>query len=133
MDISRSWRLQPERLRLEGARCAACQAIAFPARPRCAACGGTELVCHRLSGKGEIYSFAEVAATAAPRGFEAQAPYLVALVKLEEGPMVTAQLTDVDPEEVRIGLAVEAVTRKIREEGADGLIHYGYKFRPRLA
>jgi len=56
----------------------------------------------------------------------------VALVKLEEGPMVTAQLTDVDSDKVRIGMAVEMITRKLREEGKDGLIVYGYKFRPRL-
>ena len=53
----------------------------------------------------------------------------MALVKLEEGPLVTAQLTDVDPEEVEIGQKVEMVTRKIREDGPDGVITYGYKFR----
>jgi uncharacterized OB-fold protein len=36
-----------------------------------------------------------------PAGFEHNAPYMVALVKLEEGPMVTAQLTDVDFTDVR--------------------------------
>jgi uncharacterized OB-fold protein len=56
----------------------------------------------------------------------------VALIRLEEGPLVTAQLTDVAPEEVSIGQPVEMVTRKIREDGPDGLIVYGYKFRPRL-
>ena len=65
-----------------------------------------------------------------PEGFDAQRPYTVALVKLEEGPMVTAQLTDVDENEVNIGMKVEMVTRKLREEGNDGQIVYGYKFRP---
>jgi uncharacterized OB-fold protein len=54
----------------------------------------------------------------------------VALVKLDEGPMVTAQLTDVDDEQLNIGMKVEMVTRKLREEGTDGQIVYGYKFRP---
>ena len=31
-------------------------------------------------------------------------PYTVVLVRLEEGLLVTAQLADIDPEEVRIGL-----------------------------
>ena len=62
----------------------------------------------------------------------AQVPYLVALVKLAEGPLVTAQLTDIDAADARIGLAVEVVTRRIRDGGPDGLILYGYKFRPRL-
>jgi hypothetical protein len=60
------------------------------------------------------------------------APYTVALVKLEEGPLVTAQLTDVAPNEVEIGMPVEMVTRKLRTQGDEGLIIYGYKFRPRL-
>jgi uncharacterized OB-fold protein len=51
---------------------------------------------------------------------------------LDEGPLVTAQLTDVDPDELEIGMPVEMVTRKLREEGEDGLIVYGYKFRKRL-
>ena len=46
--------------------------------------------------------------------------------------MVTAQLTDIDAADARIGLAVEVVTRRIRDGGPDGLILYGYKFRPRL-
>jgi uncharacterized OB-fold protein len=56
----------------------------------------------------------------------------VALVKLEEGPMVAAQLTDVDNSKVEIGMPVEMVTRKLREDGKRGMIVYGYKFRPTL-
>lgn len=56
-------------------------------------------------------------------------PYTVALIQLDEGPLVTGQLTDLDPDEVEIGMPVEMVTRKIREDGDDGLIVYGYKFR----
>ena len=67
---------------------------------------------------------------AAPQGFEVYAPYTVALIKLEEGPMVTAQLTDVAPADVEIGMPVEMVTRRIRAQGEDGTITYGYKFRP---
>jgi hypothetical protein len=69
----------------------------------------------------------------APEGYEDQAPYTVALVKLEEGPLVTAQLTDVNVGEVEIGMPVEMVTRKIRTQGDEGLIIYGYKFRPQMA
>jgi uncharacterized OB-fold protein len=60
-------------------------------------------------------------------------PYTVALVKLEEGPMVTAQLADVTPDEVEIGMPVEMVTRKLRQEGEQGVVLYGYKFRPLLS
>lgn len=68
----------------------------------------------------------------APHGYEEQKPYAIALVKLDEGPMVTAQLTDIDYNQVRIGMRVEMVTRKLKEEGPEGQIIYGYKFRPPL-
>jgi len=42
---------------------------------------------------------------------------------------VTAQLTDMDNDEARVGMKVEMVTRKLREYGEDGVIVYGYKFR----
>jgi uncharacterized OB-fold protein len=84
-----------------------------------------------LSGRGKVYSYTTV--YDAPAGFAEFAPYPVALVKLEEGPMVTAQLTDVAPEEVSIDMPVEMVTRKLNEQGDEGVIVYSYKFRPRLA
>ncbi|MBX3013047.1 MAG: Zn-ribbon domain-containing OB-fold protein [Caldilineaceae bacterium] len=84
-----------------------------------------------LSGRGEIYSFTKMYNV--PHGFEEQKPYIVALVKLDEGPMVTAQLTDLDHAAVAIGMRVEMVTRKLREDGAEGQIIYGYKFRPLLS
>ena len=41
---------------------------------------------------------------------KAPPPYVVAIVKLDEGPMLTAQLTDVDEQNVQIGMPVEMVT-----------------------
>jgi uncharacterized OB-fold protein len=83
-----------------------------------------------FSGQGEVYSYTII--NEPPAEFAGMAPYAVALVKLVEGPLVTAQLTDIDPEDVRIGMPVEMVTRKLMEVGQDGLLVYGYKFRPLL-
>ncbi len=82
-----------------------------------------------FSGLGTVYSFTVV--REAPEGFEGQAPYVLALVKLDEGPLVTAQLTDLDGD-VAIGDRVEMVTRRLRTDGERGIILYGYKFRPVL-
>lgn len=79
-----------------------------------------------FSGRGEIYSYTVVQDP--PRGYEQQAPYILAYVQLDEGPIVTAQLTDLDSEP-QIGDQVEMVTRKLTTEGENGLIVYGYKFR----
>ena len=82
-----------------------------------------------FAGQGTVYSYTIV--QEAPAEFEEQAPYILALVKLDEGAMVTAQLTDIDGE-VAIGDRVEMVTRKLSTEGKQGTIVYGYKFRPML-
>jgi len=79
---------------------------------------------------GEVFSYTTI--YDAPAGYEHNAPYTVALVKLDEGPVLTAQLTDVDREEVYIGMPVEMVTRKLRTDGEEGVIIYGYKFRPQV-
>lgn len=76
---------------------------------------------------GEIYSFTLVQDP--PEGFLAQAPYHLALVRLESGELITAQLTDVE-NGIEIGQRVEMVTRKLTTDGARGIIIYGYKFRP---
>lgn len=81
----------------------------------------------QLSGLGEVYSFTIV--TDPPEGFDEYAPYYLAVVKLDEGAMLTAQLTDVMGEP-KIGMRVEMVTRRLRTEGDSGVIAYGYKFRP---
>ncbi|MCC6801299.1 MAG: OB-fold domain-containing protein [Anaerolineae bacterium] len=79
-----------------------------------------------FAGTGEIYSFTTVQEP--PEGYEDQAPYVLALVKLDEGPLITAQITDLD-EPPTIGDRVEMVTRKLTTEGPRGMIVYGYKFR----
>jgi hypothetical protein len=84
-----------------------------------------------FAGKGEIYSYTIV--QEAPEGFEDQAPYVLALVKLEEGALITAQITDMDSDGVAIGDQVEMVTRKLTTEGERGMIVYGYKFRKVLS
>ncbi len=131
MEISRHWRLRKQRYSLVGEVCEHCDTKIFPPRDICPDCGHEAKTIHQFSGRGEIYSYTTV--HEAPAGHEANAPYVVALIKLEEGPMVTAQLTDLDPEKpIQIGMKVEMVTRKLREDGERGMIIYGYKFRPLL-
>jgi hypothetical protein len=126
--IPKDWRLQQQRYRLVGEICEKCDARIFPPRdvcPECEAVGQREVA---FSGRGQVYSYSTVYHP--PRGFEEFAPYTVALIKLDEGPMVTAQLTDMDGGQIEIGMPVEMVTRRIQSQGEEGAIIYGYKFRP---
>ena len=129
MEISRHWRFKKQRYALLGEVCPHCNAKLFPPRDVCPHCGEEARTEYQFSGKGEVYSYTTIYDP--PAGYELTAPYTVAIVKLEEGPMVTAQLTDLGEQPVEIGMPVEMVTSKLRSEGDDrGIIVYGYKFRP---
>ncbi len=129
MEISRHWRLRKQRYGLMGEVCPHCEAKLFPPRDICPECGGEAKTLYQFSGKGEVYSYTTIYEP--PAGYEENTPYTVALVKLEEGPIVTAQLTDLGDEPVQIGAPVEMVTRRLRQDGDErGMIVYGYKFRP---
>jgi uncharacterized OB-fold protein len=132
MEIPRHWRLKQQRYKLVGEVCPHCEAKLFPPRDVCPECGGEAKSIYNFSGRGEVYSYTTV--QDAPAGFEEYAPYTVALVKLDEGPLITAQLTDLGEQDVEIGTPVEMVTRRLRTDGDErGMLVYGYKFRPRLA
>ncbi|WP_456326237.1 Zn-ribbon domain-containing OB-fold protein [Palaeococcus sp. (in: euryarchaeotes)] len=128
MQVARYWRHFKEKYRMVGTKCKECGEIYFPPRQVCPKCGSREMEDVQLSGKGKVLSWTIVRNP--PSGFEYFRPYPLALIELEEGPIVLAQLTDVDENQIDFGMEVEMVTRKIREFEEDGLILYGYKFRP---
>jgi hypothetical protein len=114
--------------RLEGTICKNCSTVYFPARKLCPDCrrkGRIEKT--ELSGNGQIYSYTIV--HTAPAGFELQQPYALAIVKLDEGPMITAQIVDCNFDDISIGKQVSMVFRKIHEGSEKDIIQYGYKFR----
>ncbi len=128
MDIARQWRQQPSNLRLQGSRCKSCEALLFPQRIRCPECGDREVEPFQFKGGGAVVSMTTV--YEAPRGFAGHVPYVAGLVRLDDGPVITAMITDIDPGEARVGMRVEMVTRRIRCDSADSPILYGYKFAP---
>lgn len=130
MEPSRHWRLKQQRYSLVGEVCPHCEIKIFPPRDVCPDCGQPAHDTFKFSGRGEVYSYTTV--YQAPAGHTEDAPYPVAIVRLDEGPLVTAQLTDLGDQAVEIGMPVEMVTRKLRSDGERGMLVYGYKFRPQL-
>jgi hypothetical protein len=49
---------------------------------------------------------------------------------LEEGVKILAQITDCNPNDIKIGDTFVTKFRRINEEGKTGMIMYGYKFVP---
>jgi len=122
------WRLIPQRYNLVGTECLKCGRKFFPTRqlcPECRRAGDIKEV--KFSGEGEIYSYTIIHTP--PEGFDFMKPYALGIIKLVEGPLVTAQLVDCKPEDLEIGKRVELVFRKIIADGSSGIIRYGYKFK----
>lgn len=89
-------------------RCGSCNEATFYPKVNCPSCGSTDLVDVDASGRGTVFTYT-VARRPTHRAFAEAGPYVIAIVELEEGPHVTTNLVECDPDEVSIGMAV-AVT-----------------------
>ncbi len=91
------------RLRLQ--RCRGCARHVFYPRSVCPHCMSADLDWTDASGRGVVHALTVV--HRAPPGFADEAPYVVALVELEEGPRMLTRLVGVAPPEAAIGMPVE--------------------------
>lgn len=127
-DIVRGWRHIPQRYNLIGSKCLQCGEVFFPMRvicPKCRRKGKLEDI--KFSGNGKIHSYSVIHTPTDE--FKNISPYAVAIIELEEGAKITSQIVDCNTDDVEIGQGVELVFRKIRAEGDEGVISYGYKFK----
>ena len=86
--------------------CGACGHRQLPGGPCCRECLSQDLGWELASGRGIVHSYTVVHRALHP-AFAAQVPYVLADVQLDEGPVLTSNVTDVAPQEVSIGMAVE--------------------------
>lgn len=88
--------------RLSIPRCRACGRHHFYPRELCPHCHSDDIEWTDVPGRGEVYSFTIARKPAGPV-FEADVPYVIAMIALDEGPrMLTNIITD-DVDSVRIG------------------------------
>ncbi len=132
--IANIWRRMPSFYNLEGSKCSKCTELCFPNSMVCKKCGSTEMGPFQFSGKGTVETYTIIRQPFNEESIHEKLvlanPYIISIIRLEEGPMITAQITDLDEKEVKMGMKVTAVLRKISEDGEDGIIRYGYKFIP---
>ncbi len=123
------WRRIRHRYNLVGRHCRTCDSKYFPPIPLCRKCRRkSDLVDFQFSGLGKIYSYTII--RDAPKGFRDLSPYAIAMVRLDEGPLVLSQIVDTDIEKLKIGLSVHVVFRRIGDAGRTGILRYSYKFKP---
>jgi hydroxymethylglutaryl-CoA synthase len=115
---------EKQNVRLRATRCLKCETVQFPLTGVCVKCRNRDdLEEVRLSRRGTIFTFAKDYLYLAPNP-----PTCMAVVELEDGARFYCQVTDVNPETVKIGQNVELTLRRLKEGG--GMHHYYWKCRP---
>jgi uncharacterized protein len=89
-------------------QCSACTRLRFVPTELCPACYSASAGWKQVSGRGRVYTYTVVHRAPTPV-YQAEAPYALAYVELDEGPRVPARLVDVDPATVEVGMPVEVV------------------------
>ncbi len=86
--------------RLLGLKCNICGAYTVPPKKVCLECASEDLEIVELSGWGQIQTFTVIQVP--PEGFEA--PYIVGMAELDEGPWLVGNIVGVDPDEATMDL-----------------------------
>ena len=115
-----------EQQMLMGCRCRSCGRLHLPPRPLCPECHGEELEWVEMTGKGKLTAFTvvHIAPTSMiEAGYGRDNPYCAGVVRLDEGPSISAQILGVDgtrPEKIAVGtpLVVVFIERGDGEERA---------------
>ena len=85
--------------KLMGSRCEACDETFVPPRPICPHCHGEAMAWAEMSGVGTLAAFTAVyigPTAMIEAGYDRKNPYLTGVVKLNEGPMISAQILGLD-------------------------------------
>ncbi|MBZ0264986.1 Zn-ribbon domain-containing OB-fold protein [bacterium] len=125
---ARVWREQPQRYRMIGNKDKATGKVYFPPRQAVPGNLNPEMEEFNLSGTGEVVACTVI--RVAPTPFTDLAPYGLAVIETPDGVKLTAQITDVPVEDVKIGLKVKFEFRRIFEDNDASVIYYGYKAVP---
>jgi len=102
-----------QKKKLMGSKCKDCGTINVPVRKLCTTCNSLNMEWVPLSGKGELAAFTSITVGTPyfiELGYDRNRPYCFSIVKLEEGPMVSAQLVGVDeskPDIIKIGIPLK--------------------------
>jgi uncharacterized OB-fold protein len=101
------WRAARER-RFVLQRCRACKSWVYYPRAMCPGCWAGELEWVEGSGRARVITWT-VVHQAPSEAFAAKVPYVLAVVRLEEGPQMMANVLHVEPSEMRVDLPLRVV------------------------
>ena len=94
-------------------KCASCQELRHPPRPMCPSCQSTDWGFVAATGRGTIYSYVVIHHPEVP-GYEY--PLVVAVIDLEEGTRLVANVEDCDWRAVEIGMELQGFVEAVDED-----------------
>ena len=86
-------------------RCDDCGTFRYIPKERCPACQSARASWVAISGRGEVYTYTIVHRAPTP-AYQAEAPYAIVHLTMEEGFRMVANMHGVAPPGVRVGLPV---------------------------
>ena len=112
--LSARWYEATQRHELPLQRCTKCGAYMAPIKPRCVVCFAPAPEWVEACGQGTLYTFTVVHQPYP--GFADRIPYNIAVVELDEGVRVTADVVDCPNDALQIGMALEVVFDDISDQ-----------------
>jgi len=118
--------------KLMASKCKKCNTTYLPPRPLCSKCQEAAMEWAQLSGKGTIAAYTAIAVAPTVmvnQGLGKNNPYCTGVVKLAEGPQISARIIGVDakkPESIKVGTPVTLSILE-RTEGANKAYMLGFK------
>jgi len=88
-------------------QCQQCNRAFWYPRPLCPRCGSDRIAWIKARGSGRIHTFTVVRQSPDPF-FRTRVPFVVAVVELDEGPLILSNLVGCDIASVAIGMPVAA-------------------------
>ena len=96
-------------------QCTKCGKYQFFPRIICTGCMSSQVEWVQSSGQGKVVSFT-IMHRPISEAYAAEAPYVIALIKLDEGPTMMSNIVQLDPNKVVVGMKVEVVFEDWSEE-----------------
>ncbi len=95
-------------------QCASCGRFRYPPRSLCPKCHSESAEWHPINGRGRVYVSLVMMRSYGP-AWEADVPYNVSMIDLDEGVRIWSNVIDCPPDEVRIGDPVALVYEDVTE------------------
>ncbi|MCP4761001.1 MAG: Zn-ribbon domain-containing OB-fold protein [archaeon] len=122
--------------KLMGSKCKKCGKMFIPPKKLCDSCMSTELEWIEFKGNGTLatYSLVHVGARYfSNQGYKMGKPYCMGVIKLEEGPCISAHVVgpepefESNPENFKIGMPLKIKFLKVEMEGKEPRLDLGFE------